>query len=79
MADVSVKELREAASRAHRSGDTEAAGALFEEILRLFPDTPEAVDAVFYLSGLGKSPRRPAGRVAGGNKEAPTKRGRGET
>ena len=63
MPPVSVKELRDAASTAHRRGDTAAAIGLFEKILSLFPDTPEAVEAVFYLSSIGKAPRRPAQRV----------------
>jgi len=70
MPDVSLKELRDAASTAHRRGDREAAIELFEKILDLFPETPEAVEAVFYLSSIGKRRRRPAKRVSA-EKERP--------
>ena len=62
----SVQSLREAASDAHRDGDIPAAVALFEKILDLFPDSAEAVDAVFYLSSIGKGRRRPPKRVVPG-------------
>jgi hypothetical protein len=52
------QDLREAAGTAHRCGDTAAAIALYKKILVLFPATPEAVDAAFYLSGTGKGRRR---------------------
>ena len=57
---TSVSELRDAASSAHRCGDTEAAIGLFRKILDLFPDTPEAGEAVFYLTSVGKGAGRPA-------------------
>jgi len=60
----SARKLRDAASVAHRRGDTEAAVSLYESILDQFPDSAEAVDAVFYLSSIGKrSKRRPPRRV----------------
>ena len=77
MTDVSAKELRDAASTAHHRGDTEAAVGLFEKILELFPDTPEAIDAMFYLSSIGKVRRDPKKSVAG-NENALTTRGRKE-
>ena len=64
MPDLSVKELRDSASVAHRKGDTATAIVLYEKILDLFPDTVEAIEAVFYLSSIGKGRRRPARRVA---------------
>jgi hypothetical protein len=64
MPHVSVKELRDSASVAHGKGDTATAIALYQKILDLFPDTSEAIEAVFYLSSIGKGPRRPARRVA---------------
>jgi hypothetical protein len=64
MPHVSVKELRDSATLAHRRGDTATAIGLYEKILDLFPDTIEAIEAVFYLSSIGKGPRRPARRVA---------------
>jgi hypothetical protein len=70
MTDVSVKELRDAASRAHLRGDGEAAIALFAKIAERFPNTTEAAEAVFYLSSIGKAPRRPAGRAAPTDEQA---------
>jgi hypothetical protein len=64
MPTMSVKELRDSASIAHRRGDTATAVALYEKILDLYPGTIEATEAVFYLSSIGKGPRRPAQRVA---------------
>jgi hypothetical protein len=56
-----VQQLRDAASQAHRRGNTEEAILLFEKIVALYPETPEALDAVFYLSSIGKGKsRRPA-------------------
>lgn len=60
--DNPVKSLRDAASAAHRAGDIDAAVAIFEKILALFPESSEAVDAVFYLSSIGKGRRRSARR-----------------
>ncbi|HEX5049249.1 MAG TPA: hypothetical protein VFX89_19210 [Gammaproteobacteria bacterium] len=58
-----VQQLRDAASQAHRRGDIEEAVVLFEKIVSMYPETPEAVDAVFYLSSIGKGKsRRPARR-----------------
>lgn len=60
----SARKLRDAASVAHRRGDTDAAVSLYEQILDQFPDSVEAVDAVFYLSSIGrKSKRRPPRRM----------------
>lgn len=60
-----VQQLRDAASQAHRRGDIEEAVVLFEKIVSLYPETPEAVDAVFYLSSIGKGKsRRPARRAS---------------
>ncbi len=53
-----VKSLRDAASAAHRAGDIDAAVAIYEKILALFPETAEAVDAAFYLSSIGRGRRR---------------------
>jgi hypothetical protein len=55
--------LRDAAGEAHRCGDTAAAIALYNKILVLFPATPEAVEAVFYLSGIDKGAPRPTKRA----------------
>jgi hypothetical protein len=64
MTDVTAQELRDAASVAHRRGDTEQAIGLFERLVSLYPNTPEAVEAVFYLSSIGKGRRRrPAKRA----------------
>jgi hypothetical protein len=60
MDDESAKSLRRAASSAHRRGDTDEAIALFEAILDRFPGTPEAIEARFYLSGVGGTRRRKA-------------------
>ena len=74
MPQASLQELRDAASSAHARGDTEGAVGLFRKILDLFPDTPEAAEAVFYLSSIGKGPRRAARRVSGKREDMPTKR-----
>ena len=58
MTDVSARELREAASIAHRRGETDAAVALFERIVDQFPGTTEAVEARFYLSSIGRGRRK---------------------
>jgi len=63
MAGDTPQELRDAASAAHRRGNTTAAIALYRKILVLFPATPEAIEAVFYLSGAGKRARRPKKRT----------------
>jgi outer membrane protein assembly factor BamD (BamD/ComL family) len=65
MADESAQVLRDAASAAHRRGDTDSAVAIFEKILALYPESREAIDAVFYLSSIGKGRlRRPPKRSA---------------
>ncbi len=64
MPDNSAQALRDAASVAHRDGDTGAAVALYRRIVDLFPESSEAVEAAFYLSGIGKSRRRTPKRVA---------------
>jgi hypothetical protein len=73
MTDLSVKELRDAASRAHHRGDDESASVLFAKIVELFPDTTEAAEAVFFLSGFDRSPRPPARRAAARETTRPTK------
>ena len=70
---VSVSELRDAASSAHRCGDTEAAIGFFQKILDLFPETPEAGEAVFYLTSIGKGARRHARRAVVEKKQNPQK------
>jgi len=60
MTGQSAQELREAASLAHRRGDTEAAASLFWEIAKRHPGTPEAVDAALYLSSIDER-REPKG------------------
>jgi uncharacterized membrane-anchored protein len=75
MSDLSAKSLRDAASTAHRCGDREAAVGLFEKILDLFPETPEAIDALFYLSSIGRGRRRAArGAAERARREPPAKR-----
>jgi hypothetical protein len=59
----SAASLRDAASAAHHRGDIDTAVAIFEKIVVCFPESPEAVDAVFYLSSLGKGARRPPRRA----------------
>jgi hypothetical protein len=67
--DDTIRKLRDAASAAHRLGDTAAAVALYEKILDLFPKTSEAVEAVFYLSSIGKARRSPVIRTHSEKKE----------
>jgi hypothetical protein len=52
-----AKALRDEAGLAHRRGDTEVAVRFYQTILNLYPHTQEAVDAVFYLSSIGKHRR----------------------
>lgn len=64
MPEASAQYLREAASAAHQRGDTDAAAEIYREIVERFPGSPQAVDAVFYLSSLGaRGGRRPPKRV----------------
>jgi hypothetical protein len=64
MAGPTPRELRDAASAAHKGGKTVAAIALYKKIIVLFPATSEAVDAAFYLSGIGKGASRSTKRAA---------------
>ncbi len=74
MPDDSAQALRDAASTAHRYGDVDTAVAIYQTILDLFPDSPEALDAVFYLSSIGKcrrsAPKRAPVDVPGENTNA---------
>lgn len=76
--DDTIRKLRDAASTAHRHGDTSAAVAHYEKILDLFPKTPEAVEAVFYLSSIGKARRAPEMRAHLEKEKAPTTPGLNE-
>jgi hypothetical protein len=72
MTDVSARELREAASTAHRRGETDAAIALFEQIVDRYPGTTEAIEARFYLSSIGRGrQRKPPQRAALDNAAVP--------
>ena len=58
MSEKTAQELRDAASVAHQRRDIDTAVSLYKSILRQFPNSPEAVDAIFYLSSIGEGPRR---------------------
>ena len=63
MPDESVQELRDAASEAHQRGDIDAAAQLYEFILDRYSESPEAIEAVFYLTSIGRGPRRVSKRL----------------
>jgi hypothetical protein len=63
MSEKTAQELRDAASVAHERRDIDTAVSFYKAILRQFPNSPEAVDAIFYLSSIGEGPRRAAKRA----------------
>jgi hypothetical protein len=63
MSDETAQDLRDAASEAHYGGDIEAAVLLYQFILDRHPESTEAVEAMFYLTSIGRGPRQTAKRL----------------
>ena len=50
MTDYSAQTMREEGNAAHERGAIDEASALFLRLLELYPNSNEAIDAVFYLT-----------------------------